>query len=337
CDFTYEAESNPSEISSEIYEERPVGEIIFALDFVGIDIELELVDTTAYLNVLDYLQIDGQNITWKKQYDLDDKRKNRMTVTLNCIQNGNVERTVNVVIDIFDVNDNDPYFIGGPYVLNISELWPPGIVIFDGVEADDNDIDTSSTELLYSYEAEGFGDFIFTAKEELMIAPAGLDYETRSFYNVTLFVKDDRDDSEARTGISYLFINVLDGDDQNPVFGSTHYSATVIEEVSGVTLDVNPPIYAYDPDFGLNETIIYSFANDVFTVETVSDGRLTLGQVKVKDNSALDADNGQTYYNLTPSQMTSWAVFIDPASIAKEACEKYDIVVQELGCIAKLK
>nr|XP_006817332.1 PREDICTED: protocadherin Fat 4-like [Saccoglossus kowalevskii] len=298
CDFTHDSRTNPEDIFLSTYEERPVDETLIALDVEGTigtsgDIKLEIDDTT-------YLKLDEKNITWKMQYDLDTIKVKQVTVKVDCYKLSNsFKKSINIHIDIYDINDNDPFFIGGPYVLNISELWPPGIVIFDGVEADDNDIDTSSTELIYSYEAEGFGDFVFTPKEELMIAPAGLDYETRSFYNVTLFVKDDSDNSTPRTGISYLFINVLDGDDQNPVFGSTHYSATVIEEVSGVTLDVNPPIYAYDPDFGLNETIIYSFANpqnlldyeklesDNFRINTTT-GEITIIHAVDKENQTDD-------------------------------------------------
>ena len=53
---------------------------------------------------------------------------------------------------------------------------------------------------------------------------------------------------------------VTDGDDQDPVFADVTYRLAIPEEndtLIGQYLQTTPPLYAYDLDFGINETVEY--------------------------------------------------------------------------------
>ncbi|XP_077999656.1 cadherin-23-like [Glandiceps talaboti] len=291
CDFD-QAPLDSGTLFIAANEEEPADTLLQSLLVDGdIDtgIRLELEDTTSAVDSLVYVQLDGKNITWKEAYDIDlSTNPDDLYFNVKCYKpqsNTNARTTLPVVITLYDINDIDPDFVNGPYYVEVNELTPPGFGIYYDIDADDGDIKGDKTKLTYSITGSGaeYVEFKSLNTPEVILIKA-LDFETDPFYNVTLLVMDAG--IPQRTGTTYLYINVTDGDDQNPVFTSTQYTATITEEQEHLPLNITPAIHAYDPDT-LNQPIVFSFANpDDLLDDTLSEYEFfrinrTTGQVGV--------------------------------------------------------
>lgn len=174
-------------------------------------------------------------------------------------------------IPVRDFNDNPPVFIGRPYSTSISEATPigsiieisPNIIVTDrdeGRNADvtlscfmDNDPDVCET---FRVETDQIGEGNFTAIITL-IKP--LDYETRSSYVLTLLAKDGAYTNPLST-IASISINIVDVQDQEPVFINAPYSATLQENTPADTSVLR--ISAKDGDTGNPRPVRLTLENE---------------------------------------------------------------------------
>ncbi|XP_070544555.1 protocadherin Fat 4-like [Ptychodera flava] len=218
--------------------------------------------------------------------------------------------TVDIEIDVFNINDNDPYFEGGPYHVSVDELLTTGtIVLQDFVGTDD---DCRVTYIVYEI-LDGPGSEYFSipilSRPEVLLKES-LDYEEQTNFNLTLVVYDGSpNDDDVRSGTTYLFVNVTDADDLIPIFNVTEYSAVIHENVKDQKLNVS--LYAYDQDIEINEPVYYSFSdpersddsifsNEYFELdgdtgeisviseldrEALSDGTITIGLRAAQNNT----------------------------------------------------
>ncbi|XP_071484961.1 cadherin-23-like [Diadema antillarum] len=146
---------------------------------------------------------------------------------------------VTVVINIEDINDNDPVFTRPVYTAPVPESHPPGEVIVTVVA---NDPDGNS-DLTYSIiDGNQNGTFIIDPSSGDIIPTKPLDYETITVYNLTVVVTD----NGGQTSTTYVVIPVGDANDQNPAFIQDPYSFSVLEnEPSGTEVGV---VQAVDGD-----------------------------------------------------------------------------------------
>ncbi|KAB7499418.1 Protocadherin gamma-A4 [Armadillidium nasatum] len=91
-----------------------------------------------------------------------------------------------------------------------------------------------------------------------------LDYETDPIFNITI-VAEDRGNPPKRTE-TFVTVQVIDSDDQNPAFGRQRYMAFLPPNpVKGRILEIQPEqIYAADQDNGIRAPIFYTLGKDVF-------------------------------------------------------------------------
>lgn len=177
------------------------------------------------------------------------------------------------VINVRDYNDNAPQFIGRPYSSTVSEDAPIGSVIevSPNIMATDPDegknaeitLSCASTHDDYDEICETFdvatdriSDGNFTAIITLLKA---LDYESRSSYILTLMAVDGAK-TNPLSSIATISINIVDKQDQAPVFLNAPYSVTLEEN-----LPDNQPIltiYSMDGDVGNPRPITLSLENE---------------------------------------------------------------------------
>ena len=63
-----------------------------------------------------------------------------------------------------------------------------------------------------------------------------------------------------RWNVTYIEFIITDGDDQDPVFADVTHQLWLQEENDSLIaqyFETTPPLFAYDLDFGINETIEY--------------------------------------------------------------------------------
>ncbi|ESO98121.1 hypothetical protein LOTGIDRAFT_174335 [Lottia gigantea] len=177
-----------------------------------------------------------------------------------------------VVIEVEDINDNSPIFQSSSYSLNIPENRPESSVMaFVAHDADDGE----NAVLSYSIIGGNDGHFLINGKTgELTCTP--LDREVKKLYNLTVSAVDGG--TPSRRGQANVFIQVLDENDNNPVFSRSEYSKTIKEDIAKgeVVLQVS----ATDKDYGHNGEVTFSLGNDTegfFSVNSTSGEIITTG------------------------------------------------------------
>ncbi|XP_056455886.1 protocadherin gamma-A11-like [Gadus chalcogrammus] len=185
-----------------------------------------------------------------------------------------------VAVEVLDVNDHSPLFPEEKKTIEISESSLPG-ARFQLHAAWDPDGGIHSVQ---HYMLSANNHFRLEVKDRgkegkvpILYLQSPLDREKSSFHNLLLTATDGG--KPARTGTVEIHIDVLDVNDNMPVFTKEEYSASLNENspIGTTVLQVN----ATDLDEGLNGEVIYSFGNvknkvrEVFAVDQMT-GEITV-------------------------------------------------------------
>uniref|UniRef100_A0A3P8V6U4 Cadherin domain-containing protein n=1 Tax=Cynoglossus semilaevis TaxID=244447 RepID=A0A3P8V6U4_CYNSE len=179
--------------------------------------------------------------------------------TLNfeaILNNPMVLRRIEVVI--VDINDNAPTFVEDSHSLNISEFSPTGehFLLPLGLDADTGSNSIKTYKLgpneYFSLDVQNNGEQSVSA-ELVLVKP--LDREKQSVVKLTLTAVDGG--NPPKSGSVHIHVNVLDVNDNTPVFSKTLYKARINENspVGSLVIHLN----ATDLDDGDNGRVVYSF------------------------------------------------------------------------------
>ncbi|XP_075902938.1 protocadherin alpha-7-like isoform X17 [Nelusetta ayraudi] len=201
-----------------------------------------------------------------------------------------------VSIEILDVNDHSPTFPENETNLEISESALSG-ARFQLQGARDPDSDVFSVQHYKLSQNEHFRLEVKDRGEDgkipLLLLHKPLDRESAGSHRLLLTATDGG--KPAKSGSMTIIVNVIDVNDNMPVFSKDSYSTVLYENspIGTTVLQVN----ATDLDDGLNGEVVYSFGNNVNTklrklFEVVPDtGEIIVkGQVdyEVKDRYEID-------------------------------------------------
>ncbi|XP_051810286.1 protocadherin alpha-10-like [Acanthochromis polyacanthus] len=161
-----------------------------------------------------------------------------------------------IEITILDVNDNAPSFLSTSQTINITENAAAGAK-FLLKRARDADVGKNSVNAYKLSQNEHFS--LATHKGESLtpelVLQKVLDREKQSVIRLTLTAVDGG--TPAKSGSMTIIINVLDANDNPPVFSQTLYKASVYENVKIGTSIIT--LNATDLDAGQNGQILYYF------------------------------------------------------------------------------
>ncbi|XP_072573022.1 neural-cadherin isoform X2 [Paramormyrops kingsleyae] len=173
--------------------------------------------------------------------------------------------TAYVRIFITDVNDNAPAFSQAVYEISVEEDQEVGSAVIT-VTANDED-EGANAKLRYQITAgDVLGAFDVEPEVGTVFIAQPLDYEVERRYELLLVASDGK--WENRTAV---VVNVVNRNDEAPLFGQNQYHAAVTEELSGgpvLVLEVS----AIDPDQEADQAAVrYSLhgqgAGTEFTIE----------------------------------------------------------------------
>ncbi|KFV19902.1 Neural-cadherin, partial [Tauraco erythrolophus] len=173
--------------------------------------------------------------------------------------------TAYVHVFISDVNDNKPVFTQSVYEVHVDEDQDVGSTVIT-VSANDEDEGTNA-KLRYQITAGNTGGVLDVEPETGAIFIAQpLDYEETKMYEIHLLASDGKWEDYA-----VIIINVMNKNDETPVFSINEYYGSIIEELDGLPVFVLQ-VMASDPDSNVDEgDLRYSLhgygAADIFTID----------------------------------------------------------------------
>ena len=158
-----------------------------------------------------------------------------------------------VVVTVIDANDNSPRFDKPVYVAQVRENSPKGAFI-EQVSAQDDDVGGNGA-LTYDIQEPGASSIVkINAQTGAIRSNIVFDYETRRDYRFTLIAKDNGD--PALTGSALLKINVIDSNDEVPIFSEPYYEFSIPENAPSNTYIGT--VMAEDKDSPPHNKVLYT-------------------------------------------------------------------------------
>ncbi|XP_060523658.1 cadherin-87A isoform X2 [Cylas formicarius] len=251
----------------ELKEELPVGTIVAT--YKAIDEDSDIAGYTIQPNS-EYFQINNGTgiVQIKKVIDYEKIKKLNFTVVAFDSGIPQLNTTATVMVNVVNLNDNDPIFAQNSYNVSIDENSPNGTFVLQ-VKALDNDSEEYG-EVIYSLTGEHSNDFNIDAKTGIITVANSnlLDHELIKQCVVQVVARDNSPVNVRRSMTVPVYIKINDVNDNVPKFTSQEYEVDVMEDVR-----LNPPVplihlNATDLDSGLNGNIHYSIIggneNDLF-------------------------------------------------------------------------
>nr|XP_056718884.1 protocadherin alpha-5-like [Euleptes europaea] len=171
-------------------------------------------------------------------------------------------RVFHVEVEIKDINDNAPVFPVHEQILAVPESRLAGSR-FLLAGASDADIDANA-RITYKLSPNDY--FVLNSgseedqnKSPVLILKVPLDREETSLHHLLLTASDGG--KPQLSGTVQLVINVLDTNDNPPVFNQSVYQVKLLENTANGTLVIK--LNATDLDEGMNKEISYFFSNNV--------------------------------------------------------------------------
>ncbi|XP_060765567.1 protocadherin alpha-2-like [Neoarius graeffei] len=197
-----------------------------------------------------------------------------------------------IEITILDINDNAPHFPLDTFKLNVTENAVPGERFLLPV-AEDNDISSNalkdyrlSTNEFFSIDVQNDEQSV---SAELVLQKA-LDREKLSSLRLLLSALDGG--KPPKSGTLNIIVNVIDVNDNSPVFSKPLYKVKVKENISLGTKILS--VSASDLDEGIHSDIVYSILGHgkskkgLFTIIPDTGQIVINGQLDYEENRAIE-------------------------------------------------
>ncbi|XP_069026644.1 protocadherin alpha-8-like isoform X5 [Embiotoca jacksoni] len=215
----------------------------------------------------------------------------KCSLSLEAVIN-NPLKLYRIEIIILDVNDNSPSFLSTSQLMNISENTAVGAK-FPLHPAHDADVEKNTVNTYKLSQNEHFS--LATHKGESvtpeLVLRKILDSEKDSVIRLILTAVDGG--TPAKSGSMTIIVNVLDINDNAPVFSQTLYKVSVYENVKIGTSLIT--INATDLDAGANGQVLYSFSEvgrdkktDLFAIDEQTGTVINKKNIDFEQNNAFE-------------------------------------------------
>ncbi|XP_033742322.1 LOW QUALITY PROTEIN: protocadherin Fat 4-like [Pecten maximus] len=200
--------------------------------------------------------------------------------------------TVQVNIEVIDVNDHTPMFSHSNYEVSLNESLAVNSQFFTLTATDEDS--GKNGEVTYNITSgNGEGKFGIFPDGKLFLARM-LDREKKDHYKLTITAKDMS--VEQRSSSANISIYILDDNDKRPLFDNASYLFGILENQPGGT--VVGMVKATDLDIGRNAELSYYLdqTQDNFTIDAQTGEILSL---RPFDREYLNVTMGKTSYTFS--------------------------------------
>ncbi|XP_014067921.1 protocadherin alpha-8-like [Salmo salar] len=226
----------------------------------------------------------------------------KCTVSVEAVINSPL-KLYRLEITILDVNDNAPSFIEKSQSINIAENALPGLR-FALAEANDADVGKNTVSTYMLSPNEYFALDIHKGGESVsaeLVLQKALDREKQPVIKLTLTAVDGG--NPPRSATSEIVVNVLDINDNAPVFSISLYKTRLLENVAIGTAVIT--LNASDVDEGTNSEMVYSLRSkgqdhilDRFQIDSKTGTITVKGHIDFEESTAFEiraeaSDRGQ--------------------------------------------
>ncbi len=284
----------PSVYAIEVMESAAVGATLQRLtvtdDDIGVNENYDLVIISGNTN--SDFALSGDDVLVAK--NLDHEVNSYYDIVVEVADRGvpSLSSTARVIINVLSVNEYPPVFDVTSATVTIDEDIPVGILIYDA-NATDADANTAGV-LKYAIESGDPEGFLFLMDTDTGKITLGsyLDYDTSpQSYTLNVSVQDNAGETGYLVDYMLLTIDLLDVNDNTPVFTQNTYSVDIDENIGDSALVVT--VAANDDDSGLNAAILYSIdsgdGHEEFQIDTTS------GDITTIVGQTLDRDTKDSY------------------------------------------
>ncbi|XP_067849588.1 protocadherin Fat 4 [Heptranchias perlo] len=214
---------------------------------------------------------------------LDRERRSKYSLLVRA-DDGLQSSDMRINITVSDINDHTPKFSRDMYSFDIPEDTAPGSIVA-AILASDADSGANG-EITYVVEEDDEGLFFLNSVTGVFNLTQTLDYEKQQYYILTVRAED----GGGQFSTVRVYFNVLDVNDNPPIFNPSSYSTVVMENLppSASILTVK----ATDADDGPNSQLTYNIASGDSLQHFDIDNN---GVLSVKQQ--LDRES-QSFYNL---------------------------------------
>ena len=199
-----------------------------------------------------------------------------------------------VEITIIDINDNAPSFSVNALTLNLTENIVTGERFLLPV-AKDTDVGSNSVKAYklspnehFSLDVQSGGEQSVSAE---LVLQKPLDREKQAVIQLVLTAVDGG--KPPRSGTLHIVVNVLDNNDNNPVFSKPLYKVKVAENIKMGSKIIS--LTATDLDEGMNSNILYSFVRHgnskgygMFSIDPQSGEISVIGHLDYEENVGVE-------------------------------------------------
>ncbi|XP_075959862.1 protocadherin alpha-8-like [Anarhichas minor] len=238
---------------------------------------------------------DGKIPILVLQKSLDREAAGSNSLVLTALDGGKPPKTgsMNIVVNVLDVNDNTPVFSKDIYSVTLSENAPVGTTV---VQVNATDLDEGQNGEVYYSFGNSVSNQLFTlfdintATGEILVKGL-IDYEKKDKYEIEIEASDKG--LAPLTTEKSVIIQIVDVNDNAPVIEFTSFSSSIPEDSrSGTTVAL---ISVNDLDSRLNGKVICSIGDDIpFTLSpSLQDNMYSL-----VTKSPLDREK-QSHYDVT--------------------------------------
>uniref|UniRef100_A0A8C5FTC8 Cadherin domain-containing protein n=1 Tax=Gadus morhua TaxID=8049 RepID=A0A8C5FTC8_GADMO len=142
--------------------------------------------------------------------------------------------TSTLTITVLDVNDETPTFFPRRYNVSLQEDVPRDHAVAR-LNCSDNDAGLNAELSYFITDGNQDGKFSVGFRNGVVRTVVGLDRETQAAYTLVIEAIDNGPAGSRRTGTATVFVEVLDVNDNRPIFLQNSYEASVLENVANGT------------------------------------------------------------------------------------------------------
>ncbi|XP_051504307.1 cadherin-23 [Myxocyprinus asiaticus] len=178
--------------------------------------------------------------------------------------------TSTLTITVLDVNDETPTFFPTVHNISLEESVPRDYVVVR-LNCSDNDAGLNAELSYFITGGNQDGKFSVGFRTGVVQTVVSLDRETQSSYRLVIEAIDNGPAGGRRTGTATVYVEVLDVNDNRPIFLQNSYETSVLENIHVGTSILQ--VQATDADAGENGRVLYrilSGNNGQFNIDRLS-------------------------------------------------------------------